>query len=229
MTDSLQDVRRVANAELDRLREEHPEQFEKGGTLLLGKHYAHEKRGILMLGLNPGASKGPQEFYVDRYTSNLLLPGGPNERFSYWRNARTLFAATTPLLTAMETATFSFCCPFRTSTWSNLPRQKRDALIQHSRPILTQVLQDCVPRLVIVAGVAGLDALRTIAAPRLTIGSMVSDGGDPSATYQWRAYRATFDESEVVVAQIPHLSRANSRAKLQSCGSWLSDLVATAS
>ena len=226
MTDSLQDVRRIADAEFAQLCKEHRDQFEAGGTLLLGKHYANEKRGILMLGLNPGANKGPQKLYVGTYSSNLLLPGGPNERFSYWRNARTLFAATAPLLSAMESATFSFCCPFRTSTWSNLPRQKRDALIRYSRPILTQVLQDCAPRLVIVAGVAGLDALRTIAAPRLTISGVISDGGDRSATYQWRAYSATFDDSEVVVAQVPHLSRANSHARLESCGKWLADLIA---
>lgn len=225
MTDSLQDVRRIADAEFIQLCKEHRDQFDAGGTLLLGKHYANEKRGILMLGLNPGANKGSQNFYVGTYPSNLLLPGGSNERFSYWRNARSLFGAT-PLRDAMENATFSFCCPFRTSTWSNLPRQKRDALIRHSRPILTQVLQDCAPRLVIVAGVAGLDALRTIAAPKLTIGGVISDGGDPSATYQWRVYSATFDDSEVVVAQIPHLSRANSHARLESCGKWLGDLVA---
>lgn len=225
MTDPLDTIRIVASEENGRLCQEYPEQATYGGTLLLGKHYAYEQRGILMLGLNPGVNRNDSRFSVQKCPENFLLPGSPDHGFSYWRNAKALFGATPALAVAMQTATFSFCCPFRTPAWNAMPGSKRDALIRHSKPILTRVLRDCAPRLVIVAGLAGLEALRSIAAPALDIGKLVSDGGDPAGTYQWRAYQGTFQGEGTAVAQIPHLSRANARVRLANCGRWLSDLV----
>lgn len=225
MDDRLATIRRLVTAEHEALTREHPALSDEGGTLLLGRHYAYEKRGIVMLGINPGANVHDRSLYVGTYDSNCLLPGSPDEGFSYWRNAQILFGSTPELRSAMETATFAFCCPFRTKMWSGLPRVEREALIAHSRPIIGQLLEDCDPQLVIVAGVAGLDALRNIAAPRLRIGELRDDGGAPTGTYQWRAYHATRDGADTTVAQVPHFSRANARQKLTACGHWLSDLA----
>jgi hypothetical protein len=224
MSDPLSELGAIATSAQTELCARYPEQHASGGTLLLGKRYADPSGGILMLGLNPGGH-GDGKFYVERYKEDHLLPGASDEGIRYWRHAHRLFSTGESLLRDMRKATFSFCSPFRTSTWSNLQASKRDALIELSRPVLIKILDDCRPRLVIVAGVASLNALVTIARPRFELGARRDHGGDVRGTYQWRSHDATFDGAPLVVVQIPHLSRANSASKLDACGRWLGKLV----
>ena len=136
---------------------------QNGLALFLGNHYADTQARILMLGLNPGLLREESggAFFAsyshnyDLADSNILL-GDPSDengrRVRYWRNARRCFGATANLRATMALATFAFCCPFRTASWSDLTARQRSLLEAHSRPVLRLILNDCQPRLVIVAG-----------------------------------------------------------------------------
>jgi hypothetical protein len=214
----------IAQGEHDALCATYPEQLSQGGTLFLGKHYASQPRGLLMLGINPG-SNPDISFYTDLYPENVLLPGGAPTTFRYWKNARRLFDTTPELLRAMEGATYSFCCPFRTANWNGQSKVKREVMIRHSRPILTQMLSDVDPRVVIVAGIAGESLFRDIVGPGMQMEETLSRSEGTTGTYQWRAHSARLGGARFTIAQIPHLSRANSRKELERCGHWLTDVI----
>jgi hypothetical protein len=201
-----------------------PEQDSKGGTLFLGQHYALRPRGLLMLGINPG-SNADRKFSTGLYEENGLLPDAAATKLPYWRNARRLFGTTPELLGAMQEATYSFCCPFRSANWNGQAPNLRAAMIRHSQPIMTQMLADVGPRVVIIAGVAGEALFREIVGPELEVEAPHSRSDVSSGTYQWRARSARLGTSRFTIAQIPHLSRANSRKELERCGLWLSDVI----
>jgi hypothetical protein len=220
----LEELRALTREGFERLCVEFPDQLAQAGTLFLGKHYARKPRGILMLGMNPGASTW-HELDLKRQPYNFLLEGPADIRVRYWNNARKLFGASDELRNEMEEATFSFSCPFRTLRWNGIPRPLTQSLIRNSKPVLAKVLADCDPRLVILAGSAGIDLFGYVSSPRLTWGAEIAAGGDTKGTYRWRALQATFDGRAFVVAQIPHLSRAGSRKRLEECAQWLGEIV----
>jgi hypothetical protein len=217
----------IAQREQDALVAAFPEQHDQGGTLFLGKHYALQPRAILMLGINPGSSSDTK-FYTGRYSENVLLPGAAPTTFPYWRNARRLFGTTPELLRAMDGATYSFCCPFRTANWNGLSKEKRAAMIRHSRPILTQMLADVDPGVVIVAGVAGESIFREIVGSVMQTEEPLTRSEISIGTYRWRAHSVRLAASQFILAQIPHLSRANSRKELDRCGHWLTEVIGQA-
>lgn len=225
---SIDAIKQLVVEGYNRLCDEYPDQRSLGCIPFLGKHYAAPEPGILMLGINPGG-RGYRELDLELHDSNWLLEGPPDLKIRYWSNARRLFGTSAELRSAMETATFSFCCPYRTARWNGLERGRLHSLIRNSQPVMTRMLADCRPKLIIVAGAAGLQALGYIASPALELGEVVDHGGDGKGTYTWKALRARHEGRELVVAQIPHLSRANSHARLAECGAWLTDLVTQAS
>ena len=194
-----------------------------GGCLLLGRHYADPRSRIVFLGINPGGVA--TDLDVDLQPHNWLLEG-PNEiGHAYWRNSRRFFSSTVTLKTAFRYATFAFCCPFRTKTWSGLPPAHRAVLEQASRPILMQILNDCRPYFIVVAGVAGERALAGILGDALTITGSRLEGGDADGTYQWSYTDATISNQPTRIVQVPHFSRANSIRRLEECAAWLSTLI----
>jgi hypothetical protein len=118
----------------------------------------------------------------------------------------------------MDRATYSFCCPFRSANWNGQASDLRQAMIHHSRPIMTQMLTDVDPRVVIIAGVAGEALFHEVVRPELQMEATLSRSEGSSGTYQWRARSARLGASRFTVAQIPHLSRANARKELERCG-----------
>jgi hypothetical protein len=100
----------------------------------------------------------------------------------------------------------------------------RSALIDASRPILARVVRDCQPALVVVAGVDGFALMTETLASELRVIRSVSRGGNPG-TYQWCAYDAVLNSHPLVIAQVPHFSRANSMSKLEECTRWLVGLT----
>lgn len=217
----------LAQRQYEQLRAACPEHPDLGGLLFLGKCYAEPTPGVLMLGVNPGMGD-KKDLYCGLWSANPLLEDWQSKRVRYWTNARVLFGATAELRQAMERATYSFCCPFRTASWNGLPRAHRASLAEYSRPILLRIISDCSPRLVICAGLAGIRALAAIAAPELRLGGVLARGGDDRGAYRWAAFDAEFEAKRLTVVQIPHLSRASSRRRLRECGEWLDGVVRTA-
>jgi hypothetical protein len=216
-------IAQIAREEFESLCAAFPEQREPGCTLFLGRFYAQEDLRVVMLGLNPGGEDSGLE--TNQQTGNCLLDDFPTKE-PYWRNARFLFAQNgSGLRQAMETATYSFVCPFRTRSWPG-SGALLEALKQHSRPILLQLLRDCRPRLVIIAGVAGLRLFRELLQHDAMLEQFpFTRSANTKRTYQWQAIRMSMGDRPCIVAQIPHLSRANSKERLTECRRWLDNEV----
>jgi len=203
---------------------------EHGLALFLGKNYAHPLGRILMLGLNPGLLKDKPggtlltdyAHSYDLLTSNVLI-GSPSDfeakRVRYWRNARRCFGATPSLQAAMELATYSFCCPFRTPKWSTLTAMQKHSLETYSRPVLSKILNDCQPLVIIVAGE---DARKIVFRSGILTCSEMST--DQHGT-KWSMFGARASWGAVTVAQLRHFSYFNSIEELQRCGEWLSQVL----
>lgn len=217
--DRLSSLVGIGHAEL---RRDVPDKEDLYYCLFLGQHYAAPEPGIRMLGLNPGLSDHHKP-NTELQSTNWLLEKGPT-RHSYWRNARKFFETTPALRSQMEWATYSFCCPFRTRSWK-LPVAHRRALMAASRPILQQMLNDCAPRFVILAGVETEQVFQQTAGVDLSRQG-VRPGPFREGTYRSSATDATWRGRPLVICQVPHFSRANNRTKLEKCGQWLSEVLA---
>jgi hypothetical protein len=113
------------------------------------------------------------------------------------------------------------CCPYRTTSW-NLTLQQREVLVKVSRPVLQQMMADCRPRFIAVAGRTAFTLLQEILSPEFVVLANVDRGG-PGGTYQWAAHRARWRNDDMLLVQVPHFSRANSGPRPQECALWLAD------
>jgi len=173
---------------------------------------------VLLLGINPGGPRQVTHLDTDLQPHDFLLEGPKGPR--YWSNARTFFSMSPELRRTFTSATFAFCCPYRTASWSDLTPRQREVLVEVSRPVLRQIFADCRPKLVTVAGRAGFDVLSVAMQSDLVIGSKFDQGGT-GGTYQWSASRGRLGGDDLVVVQLPHFSLANSSPRLQECAQWL--------
>jgi hypothetical protein len=222
--DKLNSLRELSKESWQQLVRKFPEQRQAGGCLLLGRCYACQPSGVLMLGLNPGGAHDGY-FDVSLQDYDWLLEGPLQPRHAYWTNARKVFNATPDLARAMRQATYAFCCPFRTPDWSSLSPPLREALLRASVPILRRIVEDCQPKLAIVAGVESVRIFSETTGSHLVRKTCQGPQGDGRGTYQWAAYDGSLGSVKFVLAQIPHLSRAGSRVKLADCATWLSGIV----
>lgn len=207
-----------------KLKEENPTYGKEGAgiTLMLGTHYAHpEPPRILMLGVNPGwGGSSHTEFAPENY----LLGDPANTEFAYWRNARRCFGASPDLEEAFETATFGFGVPFRTRTWSGLPKKERERLKRLSKPVLQRIVADCDPEYVICAGKTSRWLFEDLTETPLAYVEG-SERGDPShKTARWAELMPKNDTSSgPTILEVPHFSRFNAHAALHACGLWLAE------
>ena len=218
----LVELQEIAKTAYQGLQKRHPDIIQSGGCLLLGKQYAHPASKVLVLGINPGG--GPTtHFDVGPQSYNYLLDGPDKPRSPYWTNARKFFNASPRLQASVRLATFSFCSPFRTPAWSSLPAVVKSSVANASQAILLKIVRDCRPRLIIITGVDGFRLFTEIMGATLGVNRVISKGGEAGA-HQWAAYDATVGDDRIVIAQVPHFSRAGVTAKLHECAEWLEGL-----
>lgn len=218
----LEDLQSLVRANFEQLRSRFPELFQAGGCLLLGRQYAHPASRVLVLGINPGPSESA-ELDVRRQDFDFLIDGPAKPRHQNWTNARKFFNASPRVLEVVRLATFAFCCPYRTAAWSSLPQSVKTALADSSRAILTKIVQDCRAQLIIITGVDGFRLFAEIMNRSLEVKSTISRGGD-GRLHQWAAYAGELEGQRVIVAQVPHFSRAGESAKLRECAAWLASV-----
>jgi hypothetical protein len=219
----LEELQELTREGYRTLQRRFPSQFTLGGCLFLGKQFAHPASRTVMLGINPGVGQWTG-LDVGLQAHDYLLEGPDSARHRYLTGARICFKVSPQVREALRLATFSFCCPYRTASWSDLAPDLRSALLDASRPVLWRLMGDCQPALVIVAGVDGFRAFEQTLGRTLQVQRALSRGGSGGA-YQWEARAATCDGCQVTVAQVPHFSRANSRPRLEECGRWLGEIV----
>lgn len=121
----------------------------------------------------------------------------------------------------METATFSFCIPFRTPNF-NVRRKLRVAVERHSQPILQKICGDCRPRLVIVAGKTAA-RLVTKLVPISVDERVVSAGS--YGPWRWECRSASAEWGSLWLIQLPHFSRFHAKQGLKECGLWLETVL----
>jgi hypothetical protein len=192
-----------------------------GYTVFLGRQYAQPEPGVLMLGLNPGISSSTA-LDAELQSENWLLEGAPS-KLRYWTHARYFFRSNTSLLSAMQAATFSFCCPYRTRGW-DLPVAHRRTLMASARPVLQRILDDCSPRFVILAGIETEQVFQQTLGAEV-VRETVRDGPYTRGKYRSRATRATWRGRPLTICQVPHFSRANEKLILEKCAAWLSGIL----
>lgn len=71
----------------------------------------------------------------------------------------------------------------------------------------------------------GQQLFREMLTPEFVEIEAVSRGPYSRGTYRWRATGCAWRGQQVTLAQIPHLSRANSKPKLDECAEWLTGLL----
>ena len=213
------DIKNIASKQFDLLVKELPDQKRYGGDLFLGKNYA--KSNLLFLGINPGLDED-LPFKTELLESNVLLDGGSKIR--YWNNAATALANTQKLKEKFNLATYSFCCPFRTPTWSDLDSKKREILIDYSRPILKKMLEECNPDFIVVAGRASVNILFRSYSEIFTENKEY-ETVKLDRFHQWSAHKVKISGKSVTVLQAPHFSYASNKEKLHNFSTWLSDKI----
>jgi hypothetical protein len=223
---ALSELGHLVDAKFAEVRRRCPDLPDLGGCVLLGKHYAHPASKVLYLGINPGVARSTtMDTAVQPY--NWLLEGPNADGHAHWTNARKFFAAVPALRSVFETATFSFCCPYRTENWMGLSTHDRDILMAVSRPILRKMIADCHPTLIVAAGRSAYETICEMLRPEWHHKKTLSRGGS-GGTYQWSATSGAFSDQEMLIVQLPHFSRANSKSQLTECANWLASVVASA-
>jgi hypothetical protein len=227
----LQEITALARKKHSQLRPLHPA-FKQGGCLLLGHSYARSR--FIYCGLNPGrypdivehdflvepASEAP---YNLPFVCDVKDPAFA--RLPYWRNAHNFFNANghQDLRDWFQAGvTSTFLSPWRTGGLSDinkLPGDVRKRLHEYSRDLLEKMIEHHDAKVLITAGVSSIDFLS-----RLTGKVNEPEQREGSGkTYQWSECSFSFVGRKIMVLQIPHFSRANSKDKMEPFARWLRD------
>jgi len=221
---NINKIQDITLQQFDLLIKELPWIERYGGTLFLGKHYA--KNNILMLGINPGID-AELPLDVDLRAENcLMMQPDPPTKIRYWNNASIAFNATSELSQKMNDATFSFCSPFRTPRWSQSSKQEKDIIMECSKPVFSQLIKDCKPEVIIVAGQTSINILYGYYSNIIT--SIIEIEGTATRfdrSHNWAEYSAEIAHNPIKIIRSPHFSIANNHEKLWQFGVWLSEKV----
>ena len=225
MREKLEAVRRLTEEQFKLLAQEFPELAKGGVTLFIGKHYACSDvvRRIMMLGINPGGEYS--SFDTSLCEKNCLLDSEEGTSEPYWRKARNCFNVTPELSRILGQATFSFCSPFRTKRWPSKASEidQRLAIEKYSAPILQQMLIDCKPTDVIVAGINTIWTFSRIANVNL---SDQTDSVNYGRGAKCSKMIATADWGSFSLLQIPHFSyKYLANEAVINSGKWLSEML----
>jgi hypothetical protein len=222
LEDRLKVLRELTATQYAHLISHFPALEARGLTLFLGSRYAEPDLRIMMLGINPGLDgELPADYKLQPV--NCLLDDTPDgQDIVFWRNAKRCFNATPLLRQIMEYATYSFCAPFRTVRWCSTPLAQRRVISDLSRPILQQMLSDCRPTAIIVAGRTSVNLLSQIGNLRVT--PYLNPAGQ-CGSKTWGHFIGHGHWGEFDVLQVPHFSYFNSRSGLEDCGRWLERIL----
>lgn len=228
LDEQLTKIRILARECDTQLRDKLGEGAPQSGCLFVGTSYAKKPR--LFLGLNPGESHKLSDLTDggDRFSVSLPSMNAwedePKDR--YWKNFASFLGCDSHLGPWFESATASFCCPWRTANADELARLNRRSagniaemsskmlgmMWEHHSMIGGQGFLSAV-----VAGKASLNWLARVLGFEWQ-DSVVSGSEIGRGTYQWR--KIIWGRS--VIYQVPHFSRANSHVRLAECAAWLS-------
>ena len=215
----LEELKQIALDQNQKLITEYPRQEGHGGQLFLGKNYASSN--ILFLGLAPLIDEDSQ-FNTDLLTTNLLLDGFSTRR--YFRNASFAFKQNKHLRQQLESATFCYCSPFKTKKWTELPLSRQNLFLEHSRPILNTILEQCLPEFLIVSGQETVDILSGYFGDIFTDFKEI-DHFDLDRSHRWTEYLFKINGRPSVLLKAPNFSYASNKEKLFHLSNWLFEKI----
>ena len=159
------------------------------------------------------------EFNVPFRNPEALL-----RQYVYLHNCER-FLNSHPQLSAWFNAqvTSAFLVPWRTKNTNDLYALNRltsDRMFDSARQLVQLIIRHHNARLLIVVGKSAITLLNDLMVPdrKIDVDHFLGPGG----SYQWSCSQACIENREVTVLQIPHFSRANSPAKMQTLAAWLS-------
>ena len=211
----LTKLKQIALEQNNKLISEYPRQDGHGGQLFMGKHYASSN--LLFLGLAPLIDDDP-EFNAEPFSNNLLLEGLSKRR--YYRNASFAFKQNEVIREKLENATLCYCCPFKTKRWPELSTSRQNLFLEHSRPILNTILEDCQPEFVIVSGHDTVDVMTGYYSDIFTDFKEI-DHVDMDRSHRWTEYLFNINNRPSVLLKAPNFSYASNKSKLFHLSNWL--------
>ncbi len=194
----------------------------KGGNLFLGANYAAS--GKIFITFNPGLSKNnTSKFEVGLSPYNRYWDSYYDKDYLFWKNSRKFFQSQPLLRTWINDATSAFLIPWRTKniTSFNSEPKLKERICEYSGTLIRKMVEHHHANTLIVSGVATLNCLSSNAFLNFdTKQSQKSKGLDLGLNYQCKVFYPDSIRS-LVIFQVPHFSRANSKEFLPACSSWL--------
>lgn len=198
-------------------------QLVSGGNLFLGKCYAESDK--LFITFNPGRSKeNSDKFNISLSPYNRYWDNYEDKKYSFWRNSR-LFFKSQLLKSWINNATSTFLVPWRTNSIASLnndPELKK-RIYEYSGQIVRKMIDHHDAKVIVVSGVATLKGLSSDQFLNFDLGKSVVQSmtfGNGS-NYQCKKVNPNRNYNHLIIFQVPHFSRANSREFLQQCSEWL--------
>ena len=226
--EQIQKLAREYNLELSR---ELGESFkQRGGCLLIGKHYAEVPR--MFLGLNPGGyledagNNTVSEDSGDSFCVDLIEAPWDSLKISYWKHFCSFIDSAQGLREWMTNATATFCFPWRTKDGTELRKldQKTGGkLSEFSGNLFRQMIthhhegSDSGSVVLVVAGIEALGWISSKPFLNFDLAKHSVESPTHKGTYQWQK----IELENITIYQVPHFSRANSRTRLSECANWL--------
>ncbi len=195
------------------------ELFRRGGTLFLGKNYAHSNR--IFLGINV---LGDNERFDTDLEERNLWDYEPSPDSFYWRQFLT-FIREPGLREWFDKATAALCVPWRTSNCDELKRLNactKGRVYEYAGKLIQQMVEDHLevsrePRCILVAaGKFSLDLLGSFYNFDWNQEQYIEDWNNEGGIYQW--HKVHFPK--LVVYQVPHFAWARSSNRLLECANW---------
>ncbi|UYM15859.1 hypothetical protein [Endozoicomonas euniceicola] len=215
----LEELKQIALDQNQKLITEYPRQEGHGGLLFLGQHYASSN--ILFLGLAP-LIDDDSEFNANPLNSNILLEGPSKRR--YFRNASFAFKQNEQLQHKLEKATFCYCSPFKTKKWTELSLSRQNLFLEHSRPILNTIVEQCQPEFLIVSGQETVDILSGYFGDIFTDFNEI-ENVDMDRSHRWTEYLFKINGRPSVLIKAPNFSYASNKEKLFHLSNWLLEKI----
>lgn len=199
-----------------------------GKCLLLGRYYAQSP--YIYFSLNPGFARDGSRLDLSS-TGEFNVPFANSDelkrQYAYLTNCERFLSGHRELEAWINGGvTSAFLVPWRTRNLSELyalNRRSRGELFVAARELSRLMIRHHQARLLFVAGKSSIALLNDLGVPdrRIEVERFLGPGG----SYQWSRSVMAVEGIPMTVLQIPHFSRANSRAKLHELGRWLTDEI----
>lgn len=195
-----------------------------GGNLFLGTNYA--KSDALFITFNPGKSQeNNPKFFTSLAKYNRYWDSYKDKDYQFWKNSRHFFNSQPHLKTWLSDITSTFLIPWRTPNIFafNKDVELKRRINAYSGEILRRIIEHHQAKILIISGIATLRLLTSGQFLDFDLKQSIERSSRfyLGVNYQCGKVKPNRNYKNLTLLQIPHFSRANKRAYLEQCASWL--------